>query len=78
MKQRDYPIQELKLEDLIKERDLASALGVSKSFLWTRRKQGMPHVKLGRQVTLYYIPDVVDWILSQTRREREEDATDSE
>ena len=52
-------------EELVPEKELAELLGVSKATLLKFRKdKGLPFIKVGIK-TLYYKPDVMEWLLGQ-------------
>lgn len=49
------------MSQLLTEDELAKELKVSRNFLWTLRKKGLPHLRLGRTVR-YEFQAVLDWI----------------
>jgi excisionase family DNA binding protein len=66
MKQRT--LEELKLELLVPEKELARILGAGRGTLYKMRaEKGLPFIKLGIR-TLYYEPDVMAWLLDQTQK----------
>jgi phage terminase Nu1 subunit (DNA packaging protein) len=57
----------LKLEQLISEKELAKALGVSRNSLRGYRQKGLPWVSMGGR-PFYHEPTFMKWILQNQRR----------
>ena len=57
----------LKIDQLISEKNLAEALGVSKSSLYVLRRKGLPWLSIANK-TFYHEETFMKWILeNQTR-----------
>ena len=60
--------EDLKLELLLPEKELARILGVGRGTLYRMRaEKELPFIKLGMK-TLYYEPDVMTWLLDRTEK----------
>ena len=58
---------EIKIDQLFSEKNLAEALGISKSSLYALRRKGAPWVSLGGKA-FYYEPEFMAWLISHQRR----------
>ncbi|MBM4277064.1 MAG: helix-turn-helix domain-containing protein [Deltaproteobacteria bacterium] len=59
--------EELKIEQLISEKNLAEALGVSRSSLYELRRKGLPWINLANK-TFYHEEAFMRWILQNRKR----------
>ena len=59
----DYPM----LNQIFLEKNLAEALGVSKSTLLKLRQKGCPWISIGGKV-YYFEPDFMKWLLENQKR----------
>ena len=56
-----------KVDQLFSEKNLAEALGVSRSTLYGLRRKGVPWLSLGGRA-YYFEPDFMAWILKNRKR----------
>lgn len=59
--------ERLRVDRLISEKNLAEALGVSKSTLYQFRQKGLPWLKLGGKV-FYHESIFMEWVLHNQKR----------
>lgn len=57
----------LRVETLILEKNLAKALGVSKDTMNKLRKEGCPYLRIGGRV-FYSEPKFMEWVLANKER----------
>ena len=57
----------LKLEQLISEKNLAEALGISKSSLYELRRKGLPWISIANK-TFYHEETFMKWVLKNRKR----------
>ena len=57
----------LKIDQLISEKNLAEALGISKSSLYVLRRKGLPWVSIANK-TFYHEETFMKWILENQKR----------
>jgi len=55
------------IDQLISEKNLAEALGISKSSLYQLRRKGCPWVSIGGRA-FYHEPSFMSWVLSHQSR----------
>jgi predicted DNA-binding transcriptional regulator AlpA len=60
-------MENLKVDQLFSEKNLAEALGVSRSTLYELRRKGCPWVSLGGRA-FYYESSLMEWILKNQAR----------
>jgi hypothetical protein len=65
-----------KIEELISEKALAQALGISRASLLELRHKGLPWVSIAGKV-FYYEPIFMDWILKKGKRVSENGQSDT-
>ena len=59
--------ESLRLDQLISEKNLAEALGISKSSLYELRRRGLPWVTLANK-TFYHEETFMKWVLKNQKR----------
>lgn len=57
----------LKIDQLISEKNLAEALGISKSSLYVLRRRGLPWLSIANK-TFYHEETFMKWILENQKR----------
>ena len=63
---------EPKVEQLLSEKNLAAALGISKQSLGNLRTAGCPYLRLGGRV-YFYEPDFMTFVLTSQQRSKDTD-----
>ena len=57
----------MKIEELVSEKNLAEAMGISRQSLAELRRQGLPWVSIAGKV-YYYEPEFMEWVLGKRKR----------